>query len=89
MNTIQELEIEINKIKERNKKVESDKVWETSWTRKTVIAILTYIVIGVFFYYSGIAEPFKNALVTSLAFILSTLSIPFFKDFWLKYINKI
>lgn len=88
MNTIQELEIEVNRINERNKKVETDKAWETSWTRKILIAVLTYLVIGIFFYYSGINEPFKNALVPSLAFILSTLSIPFFKNLWLKYIHK-
>ena len=38
-----ELENEIVKIKERNKKVELDKAWETSWTRKICIGILTYI----------------------------------------------
>ena len=29
-----ELEKEILKIKERNKRVELDKAWETSWTRR-------------------------------------------------------
>jgi len=88
MSSIQELESEIDKIKFRNNKVEVDKSWETSWTRKILIAGLTYLVIGIFFYYAGILEPFKNALVPSLAFILSTFSIPFFKNLWLKYIYK-
>lgn len=35
---------EINQIKERNKKVEADKAWETSLSRKILIAILIYIV---------------------------------------------
>lgn len=30
----QELEQEIEQIKERNKRVELDKTWETSWTRR-------------------------------------------------------
>ena len=30
-----DLEKEIEQIKLRNKKVELDKAWETSWTRKT------------------------------------------------------
>ncbi len=30
------LEEEIKKIKERNKRVELDKSWETSWTRKNM-----------------------------------------------------
>ena len=34
-----ELENEIIKIKERNKRVELDKAWETSWTRRICIMI--------------------------------------------------
>ena len=45
-----ELENEIVKIKERNKKVELDKAWETSWTRKMCIGILTYIVVVIYSY---------------------------------------
>ena len=41
---INNLEKEIEKIKERNKKVELDKAWETSWIRRIGIMILTYIV---------------------------------------------
>ena len=41
---------EIVALKERNKKVEADKAWETSWSRKLVIAVLTYAVIVIFFY---------------------------------------
>ena len=33
---------EIKKIQERNKRVELDKAWETSWTRKICICILTF-----------------------------------------------
>ena len=42
------LENEIIKIKERNKKVELDKKWETSWTRRICIMILTYIVVIIY-----------------------------------------
>ena len=42
---LKNLEKEIENIKERNKKVELDKSWETSWTRKICIMILTYIVV--------------------------------------------
>ena len=40
-----ELEKEIEEIKKRNIRVEKDKAWETSFTRKVCIAILTYIVV--------------------------------------------
>jgi len=46
------IEQEILKIIERNKKVELDKKWETSFTRKILIAVLTYFVIVLFFYIS-------------------------------------
>lgn len=36
-----DLNKEIEEIKKRNKRVELDKAWETSWTRKICICILT------------------------------------------------
>ena len=75
---------EIESIKERNKLVEVDKSWETSFTRKILILILTYIVIVVFFYFAKLPNPSINSIVPSLAFVLSTLTLPFFKKIWLK-----
>lgn len=78
------IEKEIEKIKERNKKVENDKAWETSWARRIIIAILTYIVIVIFFYFASLQRPFLNSIVPALAFFLSTLTLPIFKQIWLK-----
>jgi len=80
----EEIEKEIYEIKLRNKKVEADKAWETSWTRKIMVSILTYFVIVIFFYFAGLNKPFVNAIVPALAFILSTLTIPLVKTWWLK-----
>ena len=88
MASIKELEVEINKIKERNRRVETEKFWETSWTRRFMVAIFTYIVISIFFIFVGTPDPLGNAVVPSIAFILSTLSGPFVKKLWLKYIHK-
>lgn len=44
------LEEEIKHIKERNQRVEKDKAWETSWTRRICICILTYIVVVIYSY---------------------------------------
>lgn len=88
MSTIEDLEKEINTIKSRNKKVELDKVWETSWTRKIVIAGLTYLTIALFLLLTGFPNPFISAIIPSLGFILSTLSLSIFKDLWLRYIYK-
>lgn len=88
MATIQELENEIQKIKDRNLKVEADKAWEISWTRKIIISIFTYLVISIFFLFAGISNPFINAIVPALAFILSTASLPFFKNLWIEHISN-
>lgn len=84
MTTRQELEQEIQTIKIRNKIVEADKAWETSWTRKIIIFLLTYIVITLFFIYAELPKPFINSIVPTIGFLLSSLSIPFFKKIWLK-----
>lgn len=88
MPSLEELHQEIEQIKARNKKVEVDKAWETSWSRKIIVAILTYFVIVLFFYFANLPEPFANAVVPTAAFLISTSSIPLFKKFWIKYINK-
>ena len=88
MATIAELEKEIELIKQRNKRVETEKSWETSWSRKFMIAILTYTVIAILFFFIGTPDPLENAVVPSIAFILSTLSGPFVKKFWLRYIHR-
>ena len=44
------LEEEIKKIKERNKRVEKDKAWEISTTRRVCICILTYLVVVIYSY---------------------------------------
>ena len=88
MATIQQLEEEINKIKERNIRVETEKAWETSWTRRIMIAIFTYVVIAIFFFFIGTDEPLRDSIIPAVAFILSTLSGPFIKKWWLKNIHR-
>ncbi|MCD4740535.1 hypothetical protein K8R43_05090 [archaeon] len=84
MPSIEELEKEIKEIKQRNKVVEGNKSWETSWARKIVIFVLTYIAISAYFYFAQLPDPFLNAVVPAFAFVLSTLTLPFFKKHWLK-----
>ncbi len=84
MAVLEELTKEVEIIKARNRRVEADKAWETSWTRKIVIFVLTYSVIVIFFFAAHLPEPFANAIVPSVAFILSTATVPFVKKWWLK-----
>lgn len=78
-----DLEKEIKKIQERNKRVELDKAWETSWTRRICIMILTYIVVII---YSYVIKEFDNIFLSSLVpvigFTLSTLSLKLVRKIW-------
>jgi len=84
MEELEQIKKDIKDIKERNERVEKDKAWETSLFRKILIAILTYAVIVLFFLFVKIPNPFINAIVPAMGFVLSTLSIPFFKKMWVK-----
>ncbi|MBT4805043.1 hypothetical protein HON71_02630 [Candidatus Woesearchaeota archaeon] len=79
---------EIEQIKARNKRVEADKAWETSWSRKIVVAILTYAVIVIFFYFADLPKPFINSIVPTTGFVLSTLTLTWFKKLWIRTVNK-
>ena len=79
---------EIQNILARNKKVEVDKAWETSFSRKLLIAIFTYIVIVLFFLVADLPKPFLNPIVPTLGFLLSTLSLPLFKKLWMRMLYK-
>jgi len=87
MDQIEQIKKDIQEIKERNTRVEKDKAWETSLSRKILITILTYIVVVLFFYFAELPSPFLNAIVPTLGFVLSTASIPFFKKIWIKNKN--
>ena len=81
-----ELKEEIEKIKERNKKVELDKAWETSWTRKICICILTYFVVVLYSYViNRISSIWLSSLVPVIGFALSTLSLRLIRNRWEKH----
>ena len=81
--SLEQLQAEIAEIRVRNERVEKDKAWETSWFRKILIAVLTYAVIVIFFFFAELTEPFINAIVPAIAFLLSTMSVSVFKKWWL------
>ena len=60
---LEEVEQELKAIKERNNRVELDKAWETSGTRKMCICILTYVDVII---YSYIVRNFDNIFLSSL-----------------------
>lgn len=85
---MRDLEERIANIEERNKKVEADKAWETSWTRKFVLILFTYVAIGLYLHAIHVDRPWINAIVPSIGFLLSTLTLPWIKKWWKKNIYK-
>lgn len=85
---LKNLEERVEKIEERNKRVEFDKAWETSFSRRILLMIFTYVAIGLYLRAIGVSNPWLNAIVPSIGFLLSTLTLPFFKNLWIKYFYK-
>ena len=85
----EELKLEIEKIQERNKRVELDKKWETSWTRRFCICVLTYIVVILYSYITSKTNNiFLSSLVPVIGFTLSTLSLKGVRRLWEKSVIK-
>lgn len=82
---VRELEEKVIEITERNKRVELDKKWETSLTRKICIAVLTYIVVIIYTSITNkIGNVFLSSLVPVMGFLLSTLSLKWVRKVWEK-----
>lgn len=84
MDEVAKLKQEIEKIKERNRKVEREKAWETSITRRLSVILLTYFVMVLVFSIIEVERPFINAVIPTLGYFLSTLSIGWAKQWWVK-----
>ena len=84
-----DIEMELKNIKQRNKRVELDKSWETSTVRKIIICILTYLIVLI---YSFLVKRFDSIFLTSLVpvigFALSTLSLKYIRKIWEKSYMK-
>lgn len=87
MEEIEKLKEKIRNLEERNERVEADKAWETSRFRVILITIITYIIAGLVLRVIGVGNPFLNALIPTLGYFLSTLSLPFIKKWWIKNKN--
>ena len=82
---VRELEERVIEITERNKRVELDKKWEISKTRKICIAVLTYIVVIIYTsIISKTSNVFLSSLVPVMGFLLSTLSLKAVRKVWEK-----
>lgn len=84
-----DIEQEIRIIKERNGRVETDKAWEVSCTRRMFIAMVTYLIALFWLNLIGETSIYLKAVVPTGGYILSTLSLPFIKKWWtVKFLKK-
>jgi hypothetical protein len=76
------LQERVAKLEARNRRVEADKGWETSWTRRLSIMLLTYITVVCYLRFVIHIDPWINALVPVIGFFLSTLTVSYLKNHW-------
>ena len=77
------IEREIKDLKKRNARVELDKKWETSWTRRGIILLLTFIVVLIYnALIRSAASVWLMSMVPVIGIFLSTLSIDFIRKIW-------
>lgn len=81
------IEDRLEQIEQRNSRVEIDKAWETSLTRRLSIAVLTYFTASLFLWLIGVGYPLLSALVPTGGYLLSTLSLPWIKRLWMRKRN--
>lgn len=78
------LESQIAAILERNRRVETDKAWEVSWCRRLIITVMTYLIAVLFLRLIANERFWLNAGVPALGYLLSTLSLPWMKQWWIR-----
>jgi len=80
---IEELKKRIEDIEKRNKRVENDKAWETSFLRKVLIIVLTYVFAVLYLKIADTTNPFLGAVVPCVGFFLSTQTLNIIKKRWI------
>ena len=78
----------IEKIEQRNKRVENDKAWETSLLRKIIIMISTYIFACLYLTIADTTNPYLGAVVPVAGFFLSTWTLKHTKKIWIEKRRK-
>jgi hypothetical protein len=79
-----DLESKVQAILERNQRVELEKAWEVSLTRRAFILATTYLMALLFLWLLGVPYFYLHALVPTGGYLLSTLSLPWIKKKWIQ-----
>lgn len=76
---------EIKRIEQRNRRVEAEKAWETSLFRSLTICVITYVITAIVFLMIGVKYYYLNALIPTTGFFLSTLSLRPIRNWWITH----
>lgn len=64
--------------------MELEKAWEVSAARKIAILILTYVIASVVLFLIDVEEFWLGAIIPTVGYLLSTLSVSWLKTRWIK-----
>jgi hypothetical protein len=79
-----ELRQELLALRARNEHVELNKAWETSWTRRLIVTGVTWFAAWLWLLELGTLYAARQAVIPSVAYLLSTLSLPILKNRWIE-----
>lgn len=83
-----DIEQRVSALEQRNAKVDSNKAWEGSWTRRGFIMLMTYVVAVVWLTVIHESNLWLKAVVPVAGFLLSTLTIGPLKQWWVRTCYK-
>ena len=74
----------IQALRARNTRVEADKAWELSLTRRAFLAVLTYATAALLLWLLGQQRFLLMAFIPAISYVFSTLTLPWIKRWWLR-----
>lgn len=83
------IEARLQRIEERNRRVQLNKAWETSKIRRISIAAITYLAALFYLFMIDEPRPFLVGLIPAGAYVLSSLSLPFIRRSWEDYYENL
>ena len=78
------IELQLQRISERNARVELEKAWETSTARKISIVSITYLSMTLVMIALDAPRPLLNAIIPTLGYFLSTPYLGYIKQGWME-----
>jgi hypothetical protein len=87
-NSIMDINKTIKVIQKRNRRVEADKAWETSFFRRALIMVFTYVVAYLWMDTVELEKAWLAALIPAGAYLISTVTFPPLREWWIKHFYR-